>query len=427
MIKHITAFVLDGIKGTDEARVRMRVKWEGSRSIVAVNVGYRVNIYKWDAEAQRCVPRSFHGDRKVPAAQINAELDRYYDAAEAAMRACDGCPSAAEFREALNTELGRTAPEELGVFQAFDKFTAERGERNRWTPSTYTKMQAVRRHLREFCPSLTWADFNEDGLYRYVAHLRTSTPPRGKSQEGRPGLSDSTVEKQIGFLKWFLKWADIKGLLPSRDYIAFKPKLQSAEKPVVFLEWEELMTVYNWEFTQEQAALARVRDVFCFCAFTSLRYSDVASLRWSDVFDDYITVTTQKTTDSLVIELNRYSQELLSRYVDEAYPDDKVFPVISNQKMNEHLKEVMRLCGIVSLIRVTSFRDGRREDKFVPKWKLVGTHAARRTFICNALMMGIAPNVVMRWTGHADYSSMKPYIAIADSFKAAEMLKFDKK
>ena len=94
--------------------------------------------------------------------------------------------------------------------------------------------------------------------------------------------------------------------------------------------------------------------------------------------------------------------------------------------MNVYLKTVMRLCGITRLIRVTTFRAGKREDKFVPKWQLMGTHAARRTFICNALMMGIAPNVVMRWTGHADYESMKPYIAVADSFKAAEMAKFDR-
>lgn len=427
MSRPIIAFVLDRVKGTDEARIRMRVKWDGSAKIVAVSVGYRVNIYRWDPEAQRCVPRSFHGARRVPAAEINAEIERHEEAANAALLECGRNPSEAEFREALSVALGRSESSELTVFQAFDRFMTERGERNRWTESTVTKMHTVRKHLHDFNPELVWDDFNEEGLYRYIAHLRTSTPPRSKAQEGRPGLSDSTVEKQVGFLKWFLKWADAKGLLTCRDYITFKPKLQTPEKPVIFLEWDELMTVYEWEFTPEQAALERVRDVFCFCAFTSLRYSDVAALRWSDVSEDHIQVTTQKTTDALVIELNKYSQDLLGRYCDEVYPDDKVFPVVSNQKMNEHLKELMRLCGIDRLIRITRFRDGRREDRFAPKWQLVGTHAARRTFICNALMMGIPPNVVMRWTGHADYDSMRPYIAIADSFKAAEMSKFDSK
>ena len=53
------------------------------------------------------------------------------------------------------------------------------------------------------------------------------------------------------------------------------------------------------------------------------------------------------------------------------------------------------------------------------------THAGRRTFICNALSLGIPANVVMKWTGHSDYKAMKPYIDIADDIKANAMNKFD--
>ena len=42
-----------------------------------------------------------------------------------------------------------------------------------------------------------------------------------------------------------------------------------------------------------------------------------------------------------------------------------------------------------------------------PKCDLIGTHAARRTFICFALSSGIPPQVVMKWTGHSDYQAMK--------------------
>ena len=56
---------------------------------------------------------------------------------------------------------------------------------------------------------------------------------------------------------------------------------------------------------------------------------------------------------------------------------------------------------------------------------LVGTHTGRRTFIVNALSLGITPNIVMKWTGHSDYKAMKPYIDIVDSIKASSMTKFD--
>ena len=35
------------------------------------------------------------------------------------------------------------------------------------------------------------------------------------------------------------------------------------------------------------------------------------------------------------------------------------------------------------------------------------------------------PNVVMKWTDHSDYSSMKPYIDIVDDIKATSMTKFN--
>lgn len=54
-----------------------------------------------------------------------------------------------------------------------------------------------------------------------------------------------------------------------------------------------------------------------------------------------------------------------------------------------------------------------------------GTHTGRRTFICNALALGIPAQVVMKWTGHSDYKAMKPYIDIADDVKANAMNKFN--
>ena len=431
MIRHITAFVLDRLPDSDEARVRCRVKWEGSRRIVAVNVGCRVNVSRWDPEAQRCVARSFHGARRVPAASINSEIDRHVEAVESAFAYFEGlgvlAPEQQAFREKLAELLGVAGSEDVGVFRAFDMFVAERGQRNCWTHRTYQKLWGVKNHLLAWDPDLSWEGFKEDGLYHFVAYLRGLTRVNTRAESGVTSIKDTTVEKNLSALRWFLSWADRRGLLPFKDYQDFKPKLQKMDDPIIFLEWEELLGLLNFEIPEEQAVLRSVRDVFCFCCVTSLRYSDVYGLRWADVHDGYIRVTTVKTSDDLVIELNDYSEEILGRYVDEAFPDDKVFPVLSNQRMNKRLKELCRLAGITRLVRVSEFQNGGRVDLLLPKWQLMSTHAGRRTFISNALMMGIPPNVVMRWTGHADYNSMKPYIAIADRVKVEEMSKFNKK
>ena len=60
--------------------------------------------------------------------------------------------------------------------------------------------------------------------------------------------------------------------------------------------------------------------------------------------------------------------------------------------------------------------------KTAPLYEVIGTHAARRTFVVHALEEGMSPEMVMTFTGHADYDSMKPYIAIADKKRQSVLL-----
>ena len=57
----------------------------------------------------------------------------------------------------------------------------------------------------------------------------------------------------------------------------------------------------------------------------------------------------------------------------------------------------------------------------VTRYSEISTHCGRKTFICFMLSIGIAPQVVMKFTGHADYKSMRPYIDITEKAKADAM------
>ena len=86
--------------------------------------------------------------------------------------------------------------------------------------------------------------------------------------------------------------------------------------------------------------------------------------------------------------------------------------------MNDYLKELGELAEINDPVRETYYKGNERIDTVTPKYALLGTHAGRRTFICNALALGIPAQVVMKWTGHSDYnlyensSFLKPYETI---------------
>jgi integrase len=272
----------------------------------------------------------------------------------------------------------------------------------------------VKNHLRAFRADLSFSFFNEADLTEYVRYLREVREMR-----------NSTIGKQLSFLKWFLRWSFGQGIHGNNAYDTFRPKRKDTQKKIIFLTWEDLNRLREFKIPPTKQALERVRDVFLFQCFTGLRYSDVYNLRRSDIKEDHIEVTTIKTSDSLVIELNKHSKATLEKYQDMVFEHDKTLPVITNQKMNEYLKELAELAGINESIRQTYYKGNERIDEVTPKYTLLGTHAGRRTFICNALALGIPSQVVMKWTGHSDDKAMKPYIEIADDIKANAMSKFN--
>lgn len=137
-----------------------------------------------------------------------------------------------------------------------------------------------------------------------------------------------------------------------------------------------------------------------------------------------MTITTIKTADTLTIELNKYAISILEKYADSNI-GGYVFPHITNQRMNIYIKELCELCEINEPITQTYYRGSERYEETAPKYELMGTHAGRRTFICNALMLGIPAEIVMKWTGHSNYRAMKPYIDVTNAAKASAMSKFN--
>ena len=412
----------DGVLITENVPIRMRVNFASKR--IEFTTGYRIDATKWDADKQR-VKNGCSNKLKQSASEINASLLEYYTEIQSIFKRFeveDVMPTPEQIKEVFNA-LRKPVSEEpkpkkealpCDFFQVFDDFVEDCGRQNNWTDSTFEKFAAVKNHLTNFREGLTFEFFDERGLNDYVGYLRDVKEMR-----------NTTIGKQLSFLKWFLRWAFKKGVHQNNAYDSYKPKLKSTQKKIIFLTWDELNRLREFKIPFNKQALERVRDVFLFQCFTGLRYSDVFNLRRSDIKGDHIEVTTVKTSDSLIIELNNHSKAILDKYKDVAFEDDKVLPVITNQKMNDYLKELAELAGIDEPVRQTYYRGNERIDEVTPKYALLGTHAGRRTFICNALALGIPPQVVMKWTGHSDYKAMKPYIDIADDIKANAMSKFN--
>ena len=426
-----------------EAVIRVSIAIRGARLVTST--GYNIKPADWNAERHEVKPRKENW-KKQTTYDINTALGnikRHFDTYEKD----HGEVTEDELRKEFKTFMGRVEvkeeapaateePKEPTFFERFDQFIKEESINNMWVPSTKRALNVIKGHIEAWNPETSFDMLTESVLSQYINYHRTDLDQR-----------EVTVEKQWRYFKWFLDWATRKGYNTNMAYQRFKPKFKTTDKTIVFLDWDELMRLYKFKVPKTgkkvklttydgieyektvglSSALDRVRDMFCFCCFTSLRYSDMRNLKRSDIVDGVINLTTVKTHDKIAIELNDYSKAILDKYEGMVFPGGTALPVISNQKMNDYLKELAELAGLNAPVTQIYYKNGERIEETKPKYSVIGTHAGRRTFICNALSMGIPADIVMKWTGHSDYAAMKPYIDIAQSEKSKAMAKFNER
>ncbi len=430
-------------KGENPIRVSICIK--GTRLISTV--GYNVSPSRWDDENHTVKPKTTNSKGETDK-DINNRIKRIAGEFTIYETKVNHKPTTAELGDKLADLKGstrkrirkdKTEVKVLTVLDYFDLFVRSESRSSQWEDGTCKNLSAFRKHLQNVGAE-NFDFFNESGMNAFVNYLRESNPDKGKRE-----MEEKTVKKHFFYLRWFLNWCIKNGYCREGQISKFNPKFKVVEKPVIFLTVDELNKLYNYEIPRNGAevelvnvrgekytkivhdasALAKTRDLFCFCAYTSLRYSDATKLKRSDIVDNKINVTTKKTFDKLSIDLNKRSRAILDKYADTAFPFDLALPTISNQKMNDYIKDLGELCGFNDPITKTFYRGGRRVEETFCKWQLLSTHAGRRSFICLALSIGIPPQIVMKWTGHSDYQAMKPYIEIAEQTKSKAMKLFD--
>ena len=228
------------------------------------------------------------------------------------------------------------------------------------------------------------------------------------------GVVNNTFGKYVSALKTFLNWATDRGYNNKIDYRKFRAFKEDAD--IVYLNQRELSAITDLSLVKNPK-LEKVRDVFCLGCFTGLRFSDLAKLRAQNVKGDHIIIKSQKTRDTLFIPLRDEAQTIILRYKDKP----GFFPIISNQKMNDYLKELARLAGLDEEVTITRYQ-GAKEIKITkPKCEMISTHTARRTFVTLSLEQGARPEIVMQITGHKSYSTFKKYIKITNKVIYKEM------
>ncbi len=190
----------------------------------------------------------------------------------------------------------------------------------------------------------------------------------------------------------------------------------------IYLTEDELSKIANLELSGH---LDKARDQFLLLCWTGCRYSDLNKLNKDNIVTrngrEYFKIEQQKTQATPTIPVFPVVRSILEKY-------NYIVPKpMSDQKLNEYIKEVAKLAGLDGEVKIahTEKKNGKvqRVVRRYKQWECVKVHTARRSFATNMYLRNFPTLMIMRITGHSTERAFLSYIKVTEDENAERMMK----
>lgn len=229
--------------------------------------------------------------------------------------------------------------------------------------------------------------------------------------------SINMIAKHIDNVRQFLRAANADKIYFDVDIIDSKKFTNAREAAYnVYLNESELLQIENIDLSNNNR-LDKARDLFLIGCFTGLRISDYNNIKPHNIKKGFIDIYQTKTGQRIVIPIHEAVQSIIDKY------DGKTPPKISDQKLNEYIKEVCKMAGIIEQTEKQQTKGGEKVATIKSKWEMVSSHTARRTFATNMTRQGIPIQTIMQITGHKQERTFLKYVKLSANEHAEIMAK----
>ena len=269
-----------------------------------------------------------------------------------------------------------------------------------YAPGTYERYQTSLKHTKDF---LNWkysisdidiTKIDHAFITDYEFYLRSVRK-----------CANNTAVKYIKNFNKIIKLCLANDWLEKNPFANYKSKVKEVER--VYLSEGEIQNIINKDFKTERLSL--VRDIFLFSCFTGLAYIDVKNLTKSHISigidgEKWIFTHRQKTETASKIPILPVTQMIIDKYADhpKSNNEDRLLPILTNQKMNAYLKEIAGVCEI------------DKELTF---------HIARHTFATTVtLTNGVPIESVSKMLGHKSLRTTQHYAKVLDRKVSEDMM-----
>lgn len=185
-------------------------------------------------------------------------------------------------------------------------------------------------------------------------------------------------------------------------------KVKKEASEAVYLDANELKLIelYEPDGIQEEFT----KSVFLVCAYTGCRISDSQILSENNIHNSELTYTSEKTKITSRLKAHPSLEKWFKTTKFHKYDEDSVRVII-----NRDIKEICRKLGIDSM--TTVYRRGERVTE--PKYMLVTSHTARRSFATNMLLDGYTIEQISKMMGHTTIEMTMRYLCVSHTDRIA--------
>lgn len=369
------------------------------------STGQKINPKFWNPEKQRAKEtRSF-----PEYIGLNAMLDDLATKAKNVYRALINSgtnPTPQKLKLELNKSLFKEEAAQKKTFLGFIKELIDQSARKHGTLKHWN--QTLRLLTKFQKATKKEVDFDTINLDFYNFFVQFLT---------KEGYAKNTIGGHVKNIKIFMNEALDRRLTQNLEYRNRKFKVTEEQVDKIYLSQQEIAKIYELDLSGKEK-LQKVRDLFVIACFTGLRFTDLMEVKAENIINGgkQIRIRTEKTGEVVVIPIHRFVREILTKY------NGGLPPVISNQKMNEYLKEIGELAEIDDTVKFAITRGGKTVHELEKKYDLITVHTARRSFATNAYLMDIPAISIMKITGHRTEKSFLKYIRISQEDNANKLL-----
>jgi len=375
---------------------------------IVYSTGMTISPKNWNDKSMRARATADFFDSQVINENLN-RLEEHVKAIDREFRAKGEIPTVEEFKEAMRKSINGGQEASKSSFSAFvEAFIRERSAMPNYSPASIKVYKTARNHYFKYTrgKAVEFKDVTLDHLADFVTYLR------------KKGFGDNYVHKLLATLRAMLNDAQKRDIGKHTPFSIGSFKVTKRDSDTVYMNMEELTRLEHLDLSGNPK-LARVRDLFLLGSFTGLRFSDFTKITPDHIKSvdgvEILSIAVTKTQDLVEIPFHPVVKKILVR--NDGQPPQP----ISNQKMNTYLKELCQLLDMNELVTKREFPGGKMKVLQIPKWQLVSSHTARRSFATNAYKAGIDAISIMKITGQKQHSTFMKYIRVSKEENAVRV------